>query len=541
MGRFGWLHASDGYRNNARTSCLRQQNNSRNSTPVHSNADDLVVSTAQSARRSRRAERGILLLILLFALLSAAIYLFAFTKPFLLSRYVAQPLLDLGKIGGYEREAGWRFIIPLLILWVLYLLAILLAPLIHNQRSLIALAFGGASVFGVILLWLYPITAADIFNYVIYGLVQHRGENPFIVPPNTVIHWPLIQYSAWPEHPTPYGPVWQWIAWSVTAITGERLLAGLLLFKGVLLAMHLLNTALLARLALLTGHTQPGVAALLYAWNPFILYEAIGNGHNDLLLLTGLLCALLVMTHPIADTLTLPIGALAALTKYSGILWLAPLTLAWLPRVWRERRPLALVLATAGVVTVVFVAYTPFWDHGNALTGVRRQADLHTTSLVNQAMTFNEQHGIPVAPNQLLDGLKQLVLLLLVLIALLTRPRDDSVSETARAAFDLSLAYLLLGAIWFQPWYLIPLIGLIPLVNATRRFLACGYALSATGTYYVFFYLWPALNWTPDFALIQRWAVSIAHGPIWLTLFFLGLWRLRRWIITQRASQQQTA
>jgi hypothetical protein len=50
----------------------------------------------------------------------------------------------------------------------------------------VALAVGGALGCGAILLWLYPITAADIFNYALYGIVQHRGENPLVVPPQRV-------------------------------------------------------------------------------------------------------------------------------------------------------------------------------------------------------------------------------------------------------------------------------------------------------------------------------------------------------------------
>ena len=229
-------------------------------------------------------------------LLSAALYYVALVRPYLLTRYVTEPLLDLGKIGGYDPEAGRRYTVPLLALWLLYLVAGALAPRLRGERALLMLAFGGALGCGIILLWLYPITAADIFNYALYGLVQHRGGNPLVVPPDSVIGQPLIGYSAWPFYPSPYGPLWQGIAWLVTAATGERLLAGIVLFKILLLVCHLLNTALIARIAAASGVARPGVAALLYAWNPLILYETAGNGHNEIVLLTGLLLALWALT-----------------------------------------------------------------------------------------------------------------------------------------------------------------------------------------------------------------------------------------------------
>jgi hypothetical protein len=481
--------------------------------------------TGQTA--ALRPQLLIILAITTLGLLSAALYYVALVRPYLLTRYVAEPLLDLGKIGGYDPEAGQRYTLPLLALWALYLLAGALAPRLRGERALLTLAFGGALACGVILLWLYPITAADIFNYALYGLVQHRGGNPLVVPPDSVIGQPLIGYSAWPFYPSPYGPLWQGLAWLVTAATGERLLAGIVLFKTILLACHLLNTALIARLAAASGMTRPSVAALLYAWNPLLLYETAGNGHNEIILLTGLLLALWALTTR-RDALTLPLATLAALIKLTGALWLAPLTLAWLPRIWRERRWKALGGAFGGALLLGVACYLPFWAAGHALDGVRRQADLYSTSLPGLAMIVNERYDFPIRPNQLLDMLKGFALAVVGLTIIGDRPRDDSAGEASRAVFDVSLAYLLIGAFWFQPWYLVPLVGLAPLVGPARRAIAVCYALGATGSYVVYFYVWPALHWTPDRLLIQWWAVIVAHGPTWLALLvaaLVALWR----------------
>ena len=475
--------------------------------------------------RSQATHLRLLLILGLTALglLSAALYYGALVRPYLLTRYVAEPLLDLGKIGGYDPEAGRRYTLPLLALWLLYLVAGALAPRLHSERTLLALALSGALGCGVILLWLYPITAADIFNYALYGLVQHRGGNPLVVPPDSVIGPPLIGYSAWPQHPSPYGPLWQGVAWLVTAATGERLLAGIVLFKAFLLACHLLNVALIARIAAASGVARPGGAALLYAWNPLLLYETAGNGHNEIIVLTGLLLALWA--------LTLPLATLAALIKLTGALWLAPLALVWLPRVWRERRWGALGGALGGALLLGVACYLPFWADGHALDGVRRQADLHTTSLAGLALLTNERYGSPFRPQQLLDMLKALALAVVGLTILGGRPRDDSAGEAARATFDVSLAYLLIGALWFQPWYLVPLVGLAPLIGSARRAIAVCYALGATGSYVVYFYVWAALGWTPDRLLIQWWAVIVAHGPAWIALLaaaLVALWQQAR-------------
>ncbi len=70
-----------------------------------------------------------------------------------------------------------------------------------------------------------------------------------------------------------------------------------------------------------------------------------------------------------------------------------------------------------------------------------------------------------------------------------------------------------------------PLVGLLPLVGGWRRVAAIAYALGATGSYVFYFYLWPALDWTPDRFVVQSWAAGIAHGPAWLVLIAAASWR----------------
>lgn len=467
------------------------------------------------------------------AILGGGIYWFSFVRPYRLLAYVDQPLRDLGKIGGYERADGWRFTLPLVALWLAYALAGLLAPHVHSGRALGLLAGGGTLGAVAVLLWLYPITAADIFNYALYGLMQHAGANPLVVPPRGVIGSPLLDYSAWPDHPSPYGPLWQGLAWLVTAVSGDRLLPGILLFKGLLAACHLLNTWLVARIAATfgephpgtaapRGYLRPGVAALLYGWNPLLLYETVGNGHNDIVMLTALLLALLALTGR-RDAFAPPLVVVAALAKWIGALWLPIVALGWLPGAWRARRWRAIGASGLGMAVLVIVCLGPFWADGAALDGVRRQADLYTTSFGGLIMLEVPRHSIPILPQELLDLVKQGALAIVALTILLARPRDGGAREVARATFDVTLAYLLVGALWFQPWYLVPLVGLAPLVDPARRALAAIYALGATGSYIVYFYVWPALEWNPDPLVIQRWATFVAHGPALTATVVLGL------------------
>jgi alpha-1,6-mannosyltransferase len=472
---------------------------------------------------------------------SGGVYWVALVRPYGLLTYVARPLLDLGKIGGYGRADGWHFALPLVALWLAYALAALIAPHVRSGRALGALAGGGTVGAVAVLLWLYPITAADIFNYALYGLAQHAGANPLVVPPRGVIGPPLLDYSAWPDHPSPYGPLWQGLAWLVTAVSGDRLLPGILLFKGLLAACHLLNAWLVARIADAIGDMRPGVAALLYGWNPLLLYETVGNGHNDIAMLTPLLLALLALAGR-RDALAPPLVVLAALAKWVGALWLPVLALGWLPGAWRARRWRAIGAAGLGMAVLVALCLGPFWAGGAALAGLRRQADLYTTSLGGLIMLELPRRSPSIAPRELLDRVKGGALVFVALTILAARPRDGGAREVARATFDVTLGYLLVGALWFQPWYLVPLVGLAPLVGPTRRALAAIYALGATGSYIVYFYTWPAFGWDTDPLVIQRWAVGVAHGPVLLAVTTIAVARLARHLLgAARASRGEKA
>jgi hypothetical protein len=186
-------------------------------------------------------------------------------------------------------------------------------------------------------------------------------------------------------------------------------------------------------------------------------------------------------------------------------------------------------LAASAALAVAL--YAPFWAGGAALTGVRRQADLTTTSFAALALIAVPMRLPTIPAGTLLDLCKAAAAACIALTFLWHvwpwgRLRDTR--GVVAALFDVLLAYLLTGALWFQPWYLVPLVGLAALCGAARRALALVFALGAMGSYVVYFYVWPALDWTPDRLLIQEIAVAVTYGPVLLALAGLLLARLAR-------------
>ena len=191
----------------------------------------------------------------------------------------------------------------------------------------LALAF--PFVFAGLLVWMQPVTTTDLYGYVARGyLYVQLHLNPmttpaFLLPGNLLVSRP----------PAPYGPAWLLLCGAFSLVAGNNLLLNMLLFKLLNLVCLAVCTWLLYALAqrLKIGAAAPVV--MFFTWNPLVLFEAIGNGHNDIVMMMCVLGACLLMTYRRAR-LALALLVLGALIKYIAAL-LIPL---WLVYELNQRR-----------------------------------------------------------------------------------------------------------------------------------------------------------------------------------------------------------
>lgn len=186
-----------------------------------------------------------------------------------------------------------------------------------------------------------PSLSNDVYRYLWEGRVLLAGADPWRQAPDDPALAPLRDPEVWPRinHPelaTIYPPLaeagFALVASVSPTVTGFKIWIALhdLLLVGVLMAW-----------AARAGRSAAWVAA--YAWNPLVLIEYAGSGHNDPTAMLWLALAfLLAATRP----------ALAALALAAGCLVkLAPLVaVPFLLRRWRGRtRLLALVPIVLGL------------------------------------------------------------------------------------------------------------------------------------------------------------------------------------------------
>src|SRR5581483_5169706 len=126
-----------------------------------------------------------------------------FTLTWPLWRLFAQPQADYAWLSQYSRSSQAIYLGAFLLLFGLQYGAYRL--LRHAQiQGVLDLIVGGQLLFGILNVWIYPVAALDLYDYLMYGrIVLIYGGNPFISPPSAFPDQ-LVAYSPWPNERSVY-------------------------------------------------------------------------------------------------------------------------------------------------------------------------------------------------------------------------------------------------------------------------------------------------------------------------------------------------
>jgi alpha-1,6-mannosyltransferase len=309
-------------------------------------------------------------------------------------------------------------------------------PLPQPRTRVIALILAIGLIPRLALLPTAPTLSEDLYRYLWDGRLVAHGVNPFQHPPSDPslarFRDGLYVHLNHAGVPTVYPPVAQ-ILFAAAALLGATPLA----WKGVL---FVLEGALIASLlALLARRGLPPERLLLYSWNPLVVVECYGSGHLDLALAAFLLLALALAEGGRRAAAGVALGA-AMLTKLVPVL-LVPTLL--------RRRAWILLATAAGVATLLYLpflsggrglweglgVYTRHWEFNGPLYALLRPAF---------------RTGDP--PRLILAGC-------LAISTLVIAFRARTLTGAALAAW---VAFLLLSPTVY-PWYLVPVVALLPL------------------------------------------------------------------------------
>lgn len=333
----------------------------------------------------------------------------------------------------------------------------------------------------------------DIFDYVFRGrMMAEYQANPLAETPKTYNTTAYYRYLAWHSHVDTYGPLWEMtsagIARSVSLIDrispfGQVLsprcpgsAAGCRLLIGYLSAYRLLAIGLMGAVAaLISGILRRSRPELVLAglvawlWNPLVLVVAAVGAHNDMLMVALLMLGLWLLQR------RLPLLALLALilalhVKLTALIWL-PVFILWIVRKWGWRRAAGIGAAAFFIgLAVSWLLYLPF-DGWSTLPRMLHERGLFLANSPWQVLheILYKQYGWPkdrvltlTVDLPTLLGVAGSVLITLWIFNF--RPKrwqrspgsaEDEYFRLWAAATAVPLFYLLVGAFWYQHWYLV--------------------------------------------------------------------------------------
>jgi hypothetical protein len=412
-------------------------------------------------------------------------------------------------------------------------------------------------LFLALLLWVYPATSVDLYDYLFRGRMAARYEaNTFIKVPQDFSADPLFDFVAWRQAVTAYGPLWEGLSRLTARLAGEspgagpdraNLLRLMLAFKILgALGFLLCGAAIWGALGRIAPERRR-LGLYLWLWNPLALWESAGAGHNEAWMALFIVLAVWAFSARQADKQTsrqaeaaldepvslspnllvsrsiLAFLALTAggLVKFLPLFLGPPLLSAALRQLptWRERARLVL-LGGLACLALAALAYAPFWAGWATFRNFGDRATLFTASWLATFQAELAARGVAKALAQRIAATIGLWLLIGGTVWAAWRawraPR-----QVAAHALWLLLWFLLVCNPWFQPWYLVWPLALAAIQPWRARMLAgvgllCCTALLAC--YVAWSFLRPQLGWNVESAQWNALLCALIYGPLLLAL-----------------------
>ena len=381
-------------------------------------------------------------------------------------------------------------------------------------KSLRKWVLGIGVLCSLVLIGLYPITALDVVLYVVRSrLWALYGGSPMIAVPASFPQDPYIALSGeYAKEVSPYGPVWELVAQIPMHLGIVSIAGGTIAMKVISFISYLCMAVLIgwyAQQDTLKNEVSSLTAMTFFALNPLVLLEAIGNGHNDMLMLALMMLGLVLWQRDrwasAAFTMTL-----AALVKVTGLILLPLFGMAVLAAApdWRTRITRGLGIALIFGLTAG-IAYRITGPLPDVFTGAKHamfERAGYTPAYAIRVIAreiYRHEWVIASVLSRLTQGLFSLYF-----AYLLVRLAQGKMT-LAQAGFNAYFGLLLLGStfrIWYPMW-LIPFAAL----HLTSRTYWRTFLFSLTAELSILMYLivwrWLLGSW--------EWGLNGPMKPYW--------------------------
>lgn len=296
----------------------------------------------------------------------------------------------------------------------------------------------------------YPVLSTDIFSYIFSDRVfTEYGQNIWKVTPDTYPEDRFFIFADWKDQTKVYGALNQIVYLPAASLGNDDLVATVLLYKLTTLAFLLGSVWLVLKLTADLSEKNQSLILRTIFWNPLVILEIAGNGHNDIIMIFFVLLALLLWKR---EQWLWAGAALAAAVQIK----LIPVVLfgffGWYllqKRNWSAITTFGGSFALLNAVAFLYMQVNPL----EFLQRVLYNTSVYWQSLPNLAERFFPGQSFPFS---LLFGTVGLILL-----ALQWRKQWHPVFSSALAL----LAYLLFFTAAYWNWYVLWILFLIPFLK----------------------------------------------------------------------------
>lgn len=266
---------------------------------------------------------------------------------------------------------------------ILFLVYILIAKkrnqIFKNNKQIFILIALVSILFAIVI----PYTSTDVYSYIANGWsAAHYGENPYYVSTGEIVdatkqNEPMFNKVAncWRYETVVYGPLWTGISTVLSWLSFGNIDIALIIFKIVNLIVHLLNCVLIYKI------TRKKLFVILYGLNPFILFEALSNVHNDIFIILFILLAIYFTIRKKKLFLAVAFVALATAIKYLAILVLPFIILYYVRKKDVKQRIAYCILYGIEFVAIIALFYLFYMEDLSVFAGLFMQQGKYNRSI----------------------------------------------------------------------------------------------------------------------------------------------------------------
>lgn len=337
---------------------------------------------------------------------------------------------------------------PLAVVTVAVLLLVLMLRHYDGQldAGIAALLMRWSVAFAVVCLFAFPVFTQDFWLSMAWGRMLAAGTNPFhnLFTPEDLIGLPLDHFPMVMS----YGPAWAILSGAVMAVSGQSLLAAIILFKALLFAAWLGSLFLIARITGKRTLLDRCLAITAFGWMPLGVLQTVAEGHNDIAMIWPALFWLALLLQ---GRWTAPVAlVVSALAKYvTGPLFVVDMIVAWRMHALSWRQFILRLIAPGLLGLGVFAAFFRSLDF---FDGTRVISTWHflqpRDAIAALELTFN----ISLFPAVYVIAAGFATLVVHQLITLVRRPTPDNIVKAVLAIMS-AISFAVIAHLW--PWYLV--------------------------------------------------------------------------------------